>query len=580
MKELRMLLTRLAGLRWRVALAVGLASATIWASVGLMGTAAWIIAVAALHPSLADLQIAIVGVRFFGVSRGVFRYAERLVSHELTFRLLADLRSWFVASIEPLVPARLIGHRSTDLLDRTVADIDILEQFYIRSVAPPAAALCVGISVSAFLLFWAAPAAAVFTLGFSIAVLALPAVAWKQGKTSRDRRAEIRSDLSAGIVDAVQGAAELVAWGRTETHCQAMEARGSALTQLDLRTARSEGLLHGSLILTTHTTMLAVCIAAIPLVTGGALPGPMLGVLCLVALAAFEAATPLTLAALYLGQQLEAAARLLEVVEQPPAVEEPELPEARPVRDPTSPPPLQCDRVSFRFPSATAPAIDGLTLQIQPGQRLAVVGPSGAGKTTLVHLMMRFWDPDTGSIRIDGADIRKMRLKSLRRSFGVVSQQTHLFHGTISENLRLARPSATDGEIETACRSAAVHGAITEFSLGYDTFIGERGHRLSGGQRQRLAVARMLLQRPAVIVLDESTAHLDTVTAARLLGSVFEAAEGRTLIHITHRLVEMDRYDLVAVLDHGRLVQHAPHHELASQEGLYRRMLQAEASLI
>ena len=236
--------------------------------------------------------------------------------------------------------------------------------------------------------------------------------------------------------------------------------------------------------------------------------------------------------------------------------------------------------LSHTYPGTTRPAIRGLDLEVGAGARVAIVGPSGAGKTTLAHLVQRFWDPDTGDILVGGTDIRQLDLDDLRRLIGLVSQNTSLFSGTIKENLLMARPSASPSELETACRHAALESTLTELPEGLNTWIGEQGRRLSGGQRQRLSVARTLLQQPAVLILDEPTAQLDGPTASALLRGIFRAFKGTTTLHITHRLADMENYDIIAVLDQGQMVQQGLHSDLVSHDGLYRRLWQAEHAKI
>lgn len=567
--------------RWPIVTALALGTATVGASVGLMGTAAWLIATAALHPSIADLQIAVVGVRFFGVSRGVFRYLERMVSHDLTFKFLAGLRVWFIESLAPLAPARMLNRSVADLVDRAVSDIETLQSFTIRVLSPPLVALAVGLGVCCFMMWFSPVAAVTFALFFFLAGAVVPLMTSIVATSEGQRSASLRAGLGEAVVDFVQGLPELMVFHRSRPHRLRIAEIKRKLAEAERSSAVIDALTTGAGVLLTHLTAVCILIVGIPLVRSGRLSGIMLAVLCLVAVAAFEAATPLPQAVRYLHHHVASARRLFEILDARPSVKPPRIPSTpRWVRPKAQSPSLVFQGLSLTYPEAPYPAITNLDLEIEAGTRVAIVGPSGAGKTTLAHLVQRFWDPGGGRILVDGSDIRQVDLDNLRRSIGLVSQNTFLFSGTIAGNLLLARPSASRGELEAACRTAELESTLAKLPEGLDTWIGELGRRLSGGQRQRLSVARTLLQRPAVLILDEPTAQLDGPTALVLLRHVFQAFEGTTTLHITHRLAMMERYDTIVVLDEGRMVQQGPHSELVKHDGLYRHLWNAEHSML
>ncbi len=576
----RRLAMLVAPFRWSIVSSLALATATIGASVGLMGTAAWLIATAALHPSIADLQVAVVGVRFFGVSRGVFRYTERLISHDLTFRLLAGLRVWFIEALAPLAPARLLDRSVSDLVDRVVSDIEALQSFTIRVLSPPLVALTVGAGVGCFMAWYSTAAAAVFALFFFLAGVVVPSVTWVLALSEGQRSASVRSDLGCAVVDFVQGLSELLVFNRSRSHRAKIDALRKDLVRIERRAAIGDAVTTGAGVLLTHLAAVVILIVSIPLVRSGNLSGVMLAVLCLVAVAAFEAATPLPQAARHLHHQVASAGRLFEILDARPSVQPP-LEAITPAwaRPSEQSPSLIFQGLSHTYPDTSRPAVSCLDLEIKGGARTAVVGPSGAGKTTLAHLVQRFWDPEAGRILIGGTDIRQLNLDVLRQSVGLVSQNTSLFSGTLRDNLLMAQPSASSEDLERACRLAALGSTLAELPEGLETWIGEQGRRLSGGQRQRLGIARTLLQRPAVLILDEPTAQLDGPTASVLLQQIFQAFEGTAILHITHRLVLMEHYDTIVVLDQGRVVQQGSHSDLVTNDGLYRRLWEAEHTL-
>ncbi len=587
MSALRRLVALIRIPRGRLALAVLMGSGTVGAGIGLMGASAFLIASAALHPSIAELQVAIVGVRFFGISRGLFRYVERLISHDLTFRILARLRVWFYAGLEPLAPARLTLARSGDLLSRAISDVETLQALFVRALGPPLVALTVTAGAGVFLLRYGSSVAAVFVasmvIGGGVVPLLLRRLSRGLGRESRLAAAS----LHTASVDLVQGIEDLLACGRQEEAVAHLSAAAGRVAAVELRTNRVGALDEALTGLAAQLAVLVLLITAIPLVRGGRFDGISLTVLSLVALAAFEAIQPLPAAAEQLEDQQEAARRLFEIVDRPPAVHDPAKPIPVPGPRPGVPVLLARD-LRFSYPpeegvaahAAPAPALDGISLEIPPGGRLAVVGPSGAGKSTLIALLLRFWEGWEGDLELFGHDIRRYRAEALRRFLGVVPQTAHLFAGTLRENLLLSRPDATEAEIWDALRAARLDRSVRELPSGLDSWIGEHGAYLSGGQRQRLAIARAILRDPAFLVLDEPTANLDPGTEDELLASLETLVAGRTVLMVTHRLVRMEGFDEIAVMEMGRIVERGRHRELLEAGGLYSRLWELQHGAI
>jgi len=525
-----------------------------------------------LHPSIAELGIAIVGVRFFGISRAVFRYLERLVSHNVTFRLLARLRVWFYQKLEPLAPARLMDYRAGDLLSRIVGDVEILENFYVRVVSPPMVALLIGIGVAIFIGSFHPPLAALF-IGFFFGIgFLLPFSSYIFGRKPGKNLVSLRADLSTRLVDGIQGLADILAHGRANDFAAQISVTSRDYLQAQMHMARISGFHSGLATLLTNLCLWLVVCLTIPQVTSENIPGPMLASLALFTLASFEAVTPLPLAA-QMSESIRAASqRLFEIVNEEPAVADSRKKKMDKSTDIERFSTLQLSNLSFSYPGQTLPAIQDVSFKLESGESLAIVGPSGAGKSTIVNLLLRFWEYSSGEVSLGNDSILDLEQDEVRARFAVVPQSSYLFNTTVHENLRLARSSATQEEIEDAAQQAKIHEFILSLPNGYQTYIGERGQRLSGGERQRLVIARALLKNSSMLIFDEPTANLDPSTEKQVLETLFEVMKGKTTLIITHRLVRLEKMDEILVMDHGQIVERGTQSDLLTHNGLYRRL--------
>ena len=551
-----------------VALSVLLSTLTIASSVALIGTSAWLISTAALHPSIAELGVSVVGVRFFGISRGLFRYLERLVSHNVTFRLLARLRVWFYERLEPLAPARLMGYKSGDLLARVIGDVETLENFYVRVISPSLTAVLIGLIVAAFFASFFPPIALVLIGFFLILGLLLPLLARLASRKPGQRQILQRAEIQSQLVDGIQGIADLLAFGRGAERLQQISILGKTYGGTQKEIARINGIHSALVTLFTNLGVWLVLWLVIPQVTGGNIRGVMLGTFALMTFASFEAVIPLPLAAQMWNATREAAKRLFEVVDAEPAVKGNTGGEILDTRSSN----IEFSNITFYYPTQSIPALQNVAFTVPAGKSIAIVGPSGAGKSTLTNLLLRFWDYEAGEITLGDVPLKAMDQDEVRKHFALVSQNSYFFNTTIRENLRLARRSANPDEIEAAARAAQIHEFIMSLSKGYDTLIGEQGVRLSGGERQRLAIARALLQDSPVLILDEPTANLDPQTEKHVLDTLFETMREKTSLLITHRLVGLEHVDEILVMDNGQIVERGTHAELLTRQRLYRRL--------
>ncbi|MDT9546927.1 MAG: thiol reductant ABC exporter subunit CydC [Chlorobium sp.] len=548
---------------WWMALAAFTAFAATGSGIGLLLTAAWLIAQAALQPPLAALQIGIVGVRFFGIARGVLRYLERLIAHNTTFKILASLRLWFYDAVEPLAPARLIQFKSADLLQRIVDDIGSLENIYTRVLAPPVTAILTSILMWFLLGFWSTQAALLLLLFHILAGIGIPALSVFLGRGNSRGILRQQSLQQVLAVDFAMGLGELQLTGNIQRHLDRLETAEREKLRLERNNALGDGMHEALTGLLMNGAVIAVLSAIMPLVESGQTSGIALSIVTLAVMASFEAILPLPASARHLEADIHAGERLFEILDQKPEVTEPQLP--LPIPGNLD---LQARNLSFTYPGSSRQALDQVTFTIPQGSHTAIVGPSGSGKSTIISLLMRFWNYSEGELSLGGENISRFKHEELRRHISLVSQKTYIFATTIRENLLLARPEASEADITSALEGAG----LGHFQSRLDDFTGQHGMQLSGGERQRIAIARAILQNAPIVILDEATANLDPLTEVEINRAMDEFTQNRTLITITHRLQAMERYDTILVLVNGRIAEQGTHRELMDRNGVYSRM--------
>ncbi|MFD4758304.1 thiol reductant ABC exporter subunit CydD [Streptomyces sp. NPDC058439] len=558
--------------RGQLALALLLGSLALASAVGLMAVSGWLISRASEEPPVLYLMVAVTATRAFGLGRAVFRYAERLVSHDAVLKMLAELRVAVYRGLERIAPAGLRRSRRGDLLSRLVADVDALQDYWLRWLLPAGTAVVVGAATAGFI-GWLLPAAGiVLATGLLLAGAGVPLVSGACSRHAERQLAPARADLAIRITDLLGGTAELTVAGALPARKARTREADGVLTRIAARAATAAALGGGLIALIGGLTVVATALVALPAVHDGRLAGVELAVVVLTPLAAFEAVTGLPLAVQYRQRVKRSAERVYEVLDAPPPVREPDSPAGTP----GSPFPLEVRGLSARYAGAERDALDSVDLHLTAGRRIAVVGPSGSGKTTLAQVLLRFLDAREGTYRIGGVDACALEGDTVRGFVGLCAQDAHIFDSSIRENLRLARTGATDEELRAALDRARLLDWAEALPDGLDTLVGEHGARLSGGQRQRLALARAILADFPVLVLDEPAEHLDLATADALTADLLAATRGRTTVLITHRLQGLEAVDEVVVLEAGRVVQRGPYADLAAGEGPLRRMLERE----
>ena len=536
--------------RW-IAASITLGILAVAAGIGLMATSGYLISSAALQPPILTLSVAIVGVRFFGVSRGVLRYLERLISHDAALRALVRLRVAVYRRLEPLVPGELGTVRTGDLLQRFVADVDSLQNVILRILNPVAVALGAGaLAVLVAVLTLPLAGLALFA-GLVVSGVALPLATGRLGRFAATREAPAQAIVSADLVEAMRCAPELVAYDHGERTAQTLDVGSSNLAAIRRRTALVAAIGEGSMTTLTVLTTVAVIAVAIPAVSDGRLSGVYLAMLALLTLASFEAVRPLPAAVEQLGHCRTAATRIAEITDREPDIVDPTRPiELGPLEQ------IMLSSVHFRYRPADPWVLTGTDLELYPGRITALVGPSGSGKSTIAQLLLRFRDPTGGTIAVNGVDLRLVRQHDLRATIGLAGQDAHLFPTSIRENLLIGRPTATDADLLKALERVRARAWVTSLPAGLDTAITEDGGNISGGQRQRLALARVLLTEAQFLILDEPTAHLDRETARPLIEDLLAAARESNLgvLLISHDTIDPALVDELFSLEAGRIV--------------------------
>ncbi len=560
---------------WRVMAAVLLGSGTILAGVGLLATSGYLISASALQPPILDLMIIFVSVRFFGISRAVLRYLERLLSHDITFRLLKQFRVTFFRVLNRLPAAYMQGFRSGSLLSSVTADVDELQNFYVRVFTPAVVALVASSFTIWFLYGFSPPAAWITLVMLVINGVGVPVIMRKLAGGLGQQQVDLRSRLHESWVEQSQGAEEIRLFGLRNKKRNQVAYLSEKIGELEIRQSKITGLQDSLANWMMYVAVFLSLIATVPLIVTGELAGVMLAMILLAIMGSFEATQNMGTAFQY-HEATESAAENLFGLEGKTnhGQEEPVTTRNGSGNDI----PVTFSGVHFAYDGATV--LNNIDFTMEKGTHTAVVGPTGCGKSTLVNLLLRFYEPHGGRILFNGRPIQDVDEAFIRSEISVVDQETYLFNDTLRNNLLMARPDANDQQIMDVLAQAALEDWFNNQPDGLDTVIGEHGRSMSGGERQRLALSRAMLKNSDIWVLDEPTANMDTITEKQLLRTIRKFTRGKTVLWITHRLVDMDHYDQILVISQGQVLQKGKHFTLAQQKGWYQTILALQQNIL
>ena len=549
--------------KWWMLLASFIGFLTIGSSIGLLMTSAYIIAKAALHPHIGELSIGIVGVRFFGIARGLLRYGERLFSHEVTFNLLAKFRVWFFKSIEPLVPSKTEKFTSGDLLTRVVSDVESLEHIFIRVISPPVIAIAIGFIVSIIFAFFNVTFMIAFLVPYLLAGIGIPFVTNKLSAKHGENIILLRARLTELSLDGIEGKNELISFRKVETHNAEFNEVNQRLIKLQRKMKLISGMNESLIGLLMNLAVVAIVITAIPLLQNGIISGTSLSVLALGTMAAFEAVLPMPLALQYLNSSIKAGDRLFQITDQ--VTEEKKVPNQNLGGEN-----IKLANVNFSY-IVNEEILKEISIKINTKEKIAIIGGSGAGKSSIINLILNFWKISSGSITIDNINYEEISEEEIREKFSVIPQKVFIFSDTIKGNLLIAKPDATDEELWSALQKAELKEFVETLPNKLNTWIGNQGKQLSGGERKRIAIARAILKDSNIFICDEITADIDSVNEMNIINTIHSVTKEKSLIFITHRLVDMDKFDSIYLIENGRIISTGSHTELISNSAQYKK---------
>ncbi|KAB0303899.1 cysteine/glutathione ABC transporter ATP-binding protein/permease CydC [Vibrio fortis] len=549
-----------------------LAFLTLAASIGLLTLSGWFISASAV----AGLTIAREtfnymlpggGVRGLAMSRTAGRWGERVVSHNATFKLLTDLRIFFFKKLAPLIPGRISNLRDADLLNRLVADVDAMDHVYLRLVSPVTVGVLGIFFLTAFLMWFDSSLGLILGSILLIMLIIWPVLFYKLGQRNGGELTQNKAELRVTTLDWIEGYSELTLFGAEERYRNAILNTQQKLMANQFVNANLTGMASAALMLFNGLTLVLMLWLAADGV-GGNTPDPLIALMAFATMASFELLMPIAGAFQHLGQTLTSARRLNEVI-----LSEPEVQFSDSKLDIDQPLDIQFNAVSFQYPDSERTVLNSVDLSIPANNKVAIVGQTGSGKSTLIQLLTRYWDPKRGVISIAGIDLTQWNESQLRESISVVSQRVDILNGSLRDNLLIAKPQASDEELQGILTSVGLEKLLEDNAL--DAWLGDGGRQLSGGEKRRIGIARAILHDAPILLLDEPTEGLDKQTEKSIMALFEQHFEGKTVIFITHRLIGLEKMDSIVLIEQGEIVEQGSHSELLSGEGRYFQLRQA-----
>lgn len=557
--------------KWLLSLGVILAIVTLLASIGLLTLSGWFLSASAVVGFAGaysfNYMLPAAGVRGAAIIRTAGRYFERLVSHDATFRVLQHLRVFTFSKLLPLSPAGLARFRQGELLNRMVADVDTLDHLYLRVISPLIGALVVILVVTVGLSILDVSLA--LTLGgiMLATLLLLPPLFYRAGKPTGEQLTTLRGQYRQQLTGWLQGQAELTIFNASERYRKQMEQTELSWHDAQRRQSELTALSQALMLLIGGAAVIAMLWLAAGGVGDNLQPGALIALFVFCALAAFEALAPVTGAFQHLGQVIASALRVSQIIEQQPEV-------SFPTQTGSVPPQiaLTLSQVSFTYPGQPQPALENLSLHINAGEHIAILGRTGCGKSTLLQLLTRAWDPQQGTVQLNEMALNSIDEPTLRRTMTLVPQRVHLFSATLRDNLLLAKPDASDETLSDVLRRTGLEKLLED--SGLNSWLGEGGRQLSGGELRRLGIARALLHDAPLMMLDEPTEGLDATTESQILELLADVMRDKTLLMVTHRLRGLARFNQIIVMDNGQIIEQGNHAELLAKQGRYYQFKQ------
>ncbi|WP_135383922.1 heme ABC transporter ATP-binding protein/permease CydC [Vibrio tasmaniensis] len=549
-----------------------LAFATLSASIGLLTLSGWFISASAV----AGLTIAREtfnymlpggGVRGLAMSRTAGRWGERVVSHNATFKLLTDLRIFFFKKLAPLIPGRISNLRDADLLNRLVADVDAMDHVYLRLVSPVTVGVFGIFFLTLFLMWFDSSLGLILGSILLIMLLVWPILFYKLGKRNGGELTQNKADLRVTTLDWIEGYSELTLFGAEERYRNAILETQHKLMANQFVNANLTGMASAALMLFNGLTLVLMLWLAADGVGGNA-PDPFIALMAFATMASFELLMPIAGAFQHLGQTLSSARRLNEVI-----LSEPEVQFAEEKLDINKPLDITFSNVTFNYPDSERSVLNAVDLTIPATHKVAIVGQTGSGKSTLIQLLTRYWDPKKGYISIAGIELTQWNESQLRESISVVSQRVDILNGSLRDNLLIAKPDANDEHLANILKDVGLEKLLE--NDGLDSWLGDGGRQLSGGEKRRIGIARAILHDAPILLLDEPTEGLDKQTEQSIMALFEKHFEGKTVIFITHRLIGLESMDSIVLIEQGEIVEHGSHEKLLNEAGRYFQLRQA-----